>query len=276
VNFEKFFSTIIIMVLVVAFLTGVVAPLFRPPEEKTIKDAFTLNESQVSGIKRVNINVESNVSGVAVKFENGTDFIYSIETERGLEDAKPIVNYTVEGDTLNVDMGLDEGSVNILLSNRYIYNVTTRSKVGGITLVLGNDSKVDKVNSTIQYAGGGTLLVDKATFKNVSMNVNTGGFSIALLNPEFKGNGSIVTNVTIGGVTVAQMDPSYPLRIVANVDIGGVTFESTGFNVIRNTTSYLEMETGSYKSSGNRLEIICGVGLGGVSVGTFQIPIKLR
>ncbi|MBK6586616.1 MAG: hypothetical protein IPG26_07070 [Coprothermobacter sp.] len=211
-----------------------------------------------------------------MKFENGTDFIYSIETERGLEDAKPIVNYTVEGDTLNVDMGLDEGSVNILLSNRYIYNVTTRSKVGGITLVLGNDSKVDKVNSTIQYAGGGTLLVDKATFKNVSMNVNTGGFSIALLNPEFKGNGSIVTNVTIGGVTVAQMDPSYPLRIVANVDIGGVTFESTGFNVIRNTTSYLEMETGSYKSSGNRLEIICGVGLGGVSVGTFQIPIKLR
>lgn len=273
-NLEKFFGIIIIVVLVVAFLTAAVAPLFKPAEEKVIKDTFILNESQVSGIKQVNINVESNASGVVVSFSNGTDSVYAIETERSPGDAKPTVNYTVEGDTLNIDVMLDEGSANIMLLNRYTYNVTTRSKVGGLAIVLGNNSKVDHINSTIQYAGGGALLIDKATFKNVSMNVNTGGFYIALLNPVFKGNGSIVTNVTVGGVTVAPMDPSTPLRIIASIDTGGITVKPDGFNVLKNTTSYLEMETKSYKSSKNKLEIICGVGLGGVSIGTFQMPIQ--
>jgi len=274
VNAEKFFSSIIIIVLVVAFLTATAAPIFGPAKEKVIKDTFTLNESQVSGIKYVNINVESNASGVTVKFRNDTDSIYTIETERNHEDAKPTVNYTVKGDTLNIDMKADKGSVDILLSNKYTYNVTTRSKVGGVAIVLGNNSKIDNINSTIQYAGGGALLIDKATLKNVSMKVNTGGFYIALLNPEFRGNGSIVANVTIGGVTVAPMGPSIPFRIIANVDNGGVTFKPNGFNVVRNTTSYLEMETRPYKSSKNKLEMRCGVGLGGVSIGTLQMPIQ--
>lgn len=275
-NAEKFFSVIIIIILVGAFLTAVAAPLFKPAEENVIKDTFTLNESQVSGIKRVNISVESNASGVGVEFRNVTDSVYTIETERSFGDAKPKVNYTVEGDTLNVNIMLDKGSANILLSNKYTYNVTTRSKVGGVAIILGNNSKVDNINSTIQYAGGGALLIDKTTFKNLSMNVNTGGFYIAVLNPKFKGNGSIIANVTIGGITIAPMDPSIPLRIIANVDSGGVTFKPNSFHVIKNTTTYLEIETKPYKSSVEKLEIICGVGLGGVSIGTFQMPIQPR
>jgi len=273
VNAEKFFSSIIIIVLVVAFLTATAAPIFGPAKEKVIKDTFTLNKSQVPGIKYVNINVESNASGVTVKFRNDTDSIYTIETERNHEDAKPTVNYTVKGDTLNVDMKADKGSVDILLSNKYTYNVTTQSKVGGVAVVLGNNSKIDNINLTIQYAGGGALLIDKATLKNVSMKVNTGGFYIAI-KPEFRGNGSIVANVIIGGVTVVPMGPSIPFRIIANVDNGGVTFKPNGFNVVRNTTSYLEMETRSCKSSDNKLEMRCEVGLGGVSIGTLQMPIQ--
>ncbi|MBC7117699.1 MAG: hypothetical protein H5T38_01870, partial [Methanobacteriaceae archaeon] len=93
---------------------------------------------------------------------------------------------------------------------------------------------------------------------------------------KFKGNGSIIANVTIGGITIAPMDPSIPLRIIANVDSGGVTFKPNSFHVIKNTTNYLEIETKPYKSSVEKLEIICGVGLGGVSIGTFQMPIQPR
>jgi len=271
-NTEKFFSILIIIVLVAAFLTAVTAPLFKPTEEK-VTDTFTLNESQVSGIRYVNINVESNVSGVSIEFKNNTDSIYSIKTGRNVGTAKPTVNYTVEGDTLNINMKLDKGSASVLLSNKYTYNLTTKSKIGGVTLILGNDSKIENVNSTIQYAGGGLLLVDKTTFKNISMQVNAGGFYI-LVNPQFKGAGSIFTNVTIGGVTIAPMDPSLPIRLIASVDLGGIEFKPSGFNVIKNTTNYLEMQTKPYASSGNKLEIISGVGLGGVNIGTFQMPIQ--
>ncbi|MEM4525968.1 MAG: hypothetical protein QXH54_06400 [Methanothermobacter sp.] len=273
-NAEKFFSVIIIAILVVAFLTAVAGPLFKPAEENVIKENFTLNESQVSGIKKVNINVESNASGVTVEFKNVTDSVYTIETERSPKDPRPTVNYTVEGDTLKINVMLDKGSANILLSNKYTYNVSSRSKVGGVAIILGNNSKIDNINSTIQYAGGGALFIDKTTFKNLSMNVNTGGFYIAVLNPKFKGNGSIVANVTIGGITIAPIDPSIPLRMIANVDSGGITFEPNGFQVIKNTTNYLEIETKAYNSSSEKLEIMCGVGLGGVSIGTFQMPIQ--
>ncbi|BAW31028.1 MAG TPA: hypothetical protein PLO64_04410 [Methanothermobacter sp.] len=272
-NAEKFFSIIIIIVLVAAFLTAAAAPLFKPKDEKAVTDTFTLNESQVSGIKYVNINVESNSSGVAIEFKNTTGSVYSIETERNVGAAKPTVNYTVEGDTLNIDMKLDEGSATVLLSNKYTYNVTTNSKIGGVALILGNDSKIDSINSTIQYAGGGLLIVDKTAFKNISMQVNTGGFYIAV-DPEFKGGGSIIANVTMGGVTVAPMDPSLPIKLIASVDLGGITFKPSGFNVIKNTTNYLEMQTKSYGSSSDKLEIISGVGLGGVNIGTFQMQIQ--
>lgn len=266
-------GAIILIVLIAGFIMASTASLLpKTQEEATVSENFTLNSAEVSGVKYVNVNMESNTSGAYIGFADNADSVYMISTKTDPGDAKPTVNYTVDGETLNLNIKMDEGDARILLSNRYTYNITLRSKVGGVTLVLANNSRVDTINSTIQYAGGGTVLLGNTSFRNASLYVNTGGFYIADIGQGVRPTGNMSTQVTVGGTSIALF-PAYAIRVIGSVDYGGIGFEPQGFRVLRNSTSYLEMETPSYGSSGGRLQIINRVGLGGINVGVFRMPV---
>ncbi|WP_048187879.1 hypothetical protein [Methanobacterium paludis] len=64
-------------------------------------------------------------------------------------------------------MALDSGSARVILGNRCTYNGTLNSKVGGYSIFLTNSSKVDNLNATIKYLGGGTLFLGDTSFKNM-------------------------------------------------------------------------------------------------------------
>ncbi|MDI9615339.1 hypothetical protein [Methanothermobacter sp.] len=264
-------GAIILIVLIAGFIVASTASLLpKTQEEATVSENFTLNSAEVSGVKYVNVNMESNTSGAYIGFADNSDSVYMISTKTDPGDAKPEVNYTVDGETLNLNVKMDAGDARILLSNRYTYNITLRSKVGGVTLVLANNSRVDTINSTIQYTGGGTVLLGNTSFRNASFNVNTGGFYIADLAEGVRPTGNMSTQVMVGGTSVALF-PAYAIRITGSVDYGGIGFEPQGFRVLRNSTSYLEMETPSYGSSAG-FQIINTVGLGGINVGVFRMP----
>ncbi|MGB9838384.1 hypothetical protein [Methanothermobacter sp.] len=258
-------GAVLLVILVVAFITASAASLL-PRGEEDVAENFTLNPAEASGVRSVNVNLESNASGVELEFTNTSDRIYTVETERSSGTQRPVVNHTVNGENLNLNITLDTGSARILLSNRYIYNITLKTRTGGFRIVLSNDSRIENFNSTIQYAGGGTVLIGNSTFRNASFYVNTGGFYIADMDQNVRATGNISTEVTIGGISLA-VSPENILRITGSVDYGGIGFEPAGFKVIKNSTTYLQLQ------GSGKLEITDRVGLGGIDVGVFRIPV---
>ncbi|MDI6841593.1 MAG: hypothetical protein QMC92_02145 [Methanothermobacter wolfeii] len=272
---DKLLSALIILVLAAAFITALAAPLLPSDDDRVVKENFKLEKTGASDVKYVNLDIESNATGVLLAFTKNSGNVYNIETERDEGSVAPSVNRTVDGENLNINVKMDGGAARVLLSNEYTYNITIRSKVGGFTAILSNDSRIDTLNSTIEYAGGGTLLIGRTAFKNISMSVNTGGFYITEMQPDIQGNGSIYTDVYIGGTTLA-MNKLRNLRIMVDVDYGGISFEPRGFNVISNRTGHLEMEGDSYRTADSRVDIRNMVGLGGFSMIPYMLPFGFQ
>ncbi|MBE2900701.1 hypothetical protein DNK57_07860 [Methanothermobacter thermautotrophicus] len=258
-------GAVLLIILVAAFIVASAASLL-PRSDEAVTENFTLNSSEVSGVRYVNVNLESNASGVDLEFTNTSGSVYTVETERSSGSPRPMVNHTVNGENLNLNITMDTASARIMLSNGYIYNITLKTRTGGFRVVLANDSRIENLNLTIQYAGGGTVLIGNSTFRNASFNVNTGGFYIADLHQNLRASGNMSTNVTMGGTSLA-ISPDNILRITGSVDYGGIAFEPAGFRVIRNSTGYLELE------GSGKIDIINRVGLGGVNVGVFRMPM---
>ncbi|WP_432703742.1 hypothetical protein ACRERI_08775 [Methanothermobacter thermautotrophicus] len=258
-------GAVLLIILVAAFIVASAASLL-PGADEAVTENFTLNSSEVSGVRYVNVNLESNASGVDLEFTNTSERVYTVETERSPSTPEALVNHTVNDENLNLNITMDTASARILLSNRYIYNITLRTRTGGFRVVLANDSRIENLNLTIQYAGGGTVLIGNSTFRNASFNVNTGGFYIADMHQNLRASGNMSTNVTMGGTSLA-ISPANILRITGSVDYGGIAFEPAGFRVIRNSTNYLELE------GSGKIGIINTVGLGGLNVGVFRMPM---
>lgn len=262
-DLKRIFSIIIFVIFVSGFLVGALAFINKKEDENIIKN-FKLKESEFPGVKYVNITIESNTSGVKLSFENSTNEICNFNVGHNIK-TNPVFNYTIYGDTLNVKLKLNKGSTSVFLSNKYIYNITINDKVGGVEITLGNNSKIDMLNVNINYFGGGKLKIQDVVFKNIKLNVNTGGFNI--LNTGHLYNGSINTNVTIGGVSMLLNSLS-PIRIISDVDSGGISFNANTKNavILENTTNHLELETKSYTLSKNGVEVVNKVGLGGINI----------
>ncbi len=268
---RKILDILILIIMIAAFLTAAVSSAWQPGKEKEVIENHTLAENQVSGIKNVNIDMESNGAGYFIGFSNNTSSVYDIQTVRSPDSPKPRINYTRNGDTLNIKMKMENGSARIILSNKYLYNVSMKSKVGGFALLLSNNSKIDTLNSNIQYAGGGSLVLGNTTFNQINLNVNSGGFYIMGAEPQL--NGSINATVNIGGITLDVSSlRNQSIKIVSGVDMGGITFKPEGFKILKNTTNFVEIQTLSYEGSKTRLDIRCNVGVGGVSINIFSMP----
>ena len=278
---RRLWGIIIIAVLIAAFCTAIYATAFgvvnnQKQEKQTITNNYTLTDAQMAGVNYVNFNFEGNATGVGVVFKNSSDTLYNITTKRDNNSKEPEVTYTRQGDVLNVNMKLDSGSADVVLGNRCTYNGTLNSKVGGYSVILTNGSNVDNFNGTIKYIGGGMVYLGDTSFNHMDMNVNTGGFMIQGVNPKIKTNGSIATNVQIGGVTINLKPSNTGLKIMGMVDLGGNTFEPDAFDVIQNSTNLLDMQTKGYNDQPVKLQINNTIGLGGLNVNTFMMPFPMN
>jgi len=275
-------SIIIIVVLVAAFISAVYVTGFGYPQNNRnnnkvnmISNEFKLTNAQVQDIELVNINIDTNSSGLEVSFQNDSDSIYNITTQQVNDSREPSVTYSKNGNTLDVNVFMDSGSAKLVLNNKYTYNGTYNTKVGGMTMVLANDSKIDQFTTNIQYIGGGSYILKDTRFNNLNMNVNLGGFMIQADNPNIKKNGNISTNVQIGGITIS-INPldKLGLKINGKVDLGGFSFDPEGFEVLTNTSNNLDIQSKNFNNQTIKLQINNTIGLGGLNINTFVMPIN--
>jgi hypothetical protein len=274
---RRFWGIVILIILIAAIFTAFYATAFKfgtdqAKEGQKITNNYTLTDAQLAGVNYVNFNFNGNTTGVDVSFQNKSDSLYDITVERGNSSKEPVLTYNQQGDVLNVNMDLDSGSAKVVLGNRCTYNGTLESKLGGFSMILNNNSKVDTINSTIKYLGGGLLALGDTSFKNVNMNVNSGGFMIQSLKSGPKTNGTISTNVQMGGATLQLKDSeSLGFKIGGTVDFGGITFEPANFDVIQNQTNLVELNTKGYQDKAVKININNTVGLGGLTINMFTM-----
>ena len=281
---KRFWGIVIIIILIAAFCTAVYATAFglgngnqNQQAKNEITTNYTLTDAQMAGINYVNFNFEGNTTGLDVEFKNSSNSLYDINVRRENNSKEPTVTYTKQGDVLNVNMALDSGSAKVALGNRCTYNGTLNSKMGGYSIFLTNSSKVDNLNATIKYLGGGTLLLGDTSFKNIALNVNTGGFMIQGVNPDMTTNGSISTNVQLGGVTITlKPQDNIGLKITGITDLGGSNFEPNEFDVLQNSTNILDIQTKGYNDKAIKLQINNTIGMGGINVNRFMMPFSMR
>lgn len=265
---------VMLLSLVAAAYSMVMAP--QNQKEQTISTNYTLSDAQMQGVNRVNLNYKGNTTGLGVRFNNQSDNLYNITIDRDKGSKEPNVTYTRNGDVLEVNVTLDDGSADIKLGNRCTYNTTAETKIGGFGIILDNQAKMDNLNLTLKYAGGGMLLLGDATFNRMDLNNNLGGFMIKTFSDRVKSNGTINTNIQIGGV-ILQLPTADNVgyKVKGTTDIGGVMIEPQGFNVLVNNTTNTEIETKDYQSKSIKIEIVNIIGLGSLNINLYPMPIEM-
>jgi hypothetical protein len=278
---KKILGIIIIMVLLAAIITAIYITAFGNVQQENdrtqIKNSYKLTNAEMQGINYVNINLISNTSSVDISFQNNSDSIYDITVNRDNNSKEPSVTYNKQGNILNVNILLDSGSTRLVLGNKHTYNGTFDTKVGGFSASLTNDSKIDNFSTNIKYIGGGMLNIVDTSFNKLNMNVNLGGFTIQGENSNIKKSGIISTNVQIGGVNaIIRPKNDVGIKIRATTDLGGFSFEPSGFEVIKNDTTTLDIQTVGYNNQNIKLQVDNVIGLGGMNINMFSIPLPTQ
>ena len=279
---RKFWGLVIIAVLIVALISAVYITTWgfgqRQEVQQTgagqVTNNYKLTEAEMAGVNYVNFNFTSNTSGVDVSFQNGSGNLYDITVVRDNDTQEPTVTYTRDGDVLNVNVAMDSGSATVLLGNSATYNGTFTSKIGGFSLSLGNNSKIDNLTSNIKYVGGGLVVINDTSFNTLNLNANVGGFQIQAEKPTIRTtNASVFTNIQIGGITVqATSQDNLGIKLNNVVDLGRISIPNEGFEILQNSTTIANIQTAGFAGKTNKLEINSNVGLGGININTFFFP----
>lgn len=267
---------IILLLSLVAALYNIIIPDRTSAKEQLITNNYTLTDAQMTGINRVNINFTGNMTGMGVRFLNKSDTLYDLSIKRDEGSAEPNVTYSRNGDVLNVNISMDSGSVDLALGNRCTYNGTLQSKIGGFGILLGNQSKIENLNTSIKYIGGGMLRLEDTSFKKIDLNANLGGFLIQSQNSGINSSGNITSNVQIGGITI-QIEPTEKIgvKFKGAVDLGGISFAPGAFNIIQNSTTIAELESKDFNNKTVKIQIESNVGLGGINLNMFFMPLPM-
>jgi hypothetical protein len=121
------------------------------------------------------------------------------------------------------------------------------------------------------------LNIVDTSFNKLNMNVNLGGFTIQGENSNIKKSGIISTNVQIGGVNaIIRPKNDVGIKIRATTDLGGFSFEPSGFEVIKNDTTALDIQTVGYNNQNIKLQVDNVIGLGGMNINMFSIPLPTQ
>jgi hypothetical protein len=271
----RIWGLIITVLLVVSLVVGIFGmaggTMMESFKENTIKNNYTLSDAQMDGVNRVNINYVGNVSSFGLRFSNQNDNLYNISVRRDINSKEPNITYTKNGDVLDVNISVDQGSSEIVLGNRATYNGNFETKLGGYGFYMGNNSKVDNLRANIKYFGGGMVILGDTTFQKLDLNVNTGGFMITSMANKTTNGGNITANTLIGGVSInTKPSSAMGVKIKGTADLGGFNFNPSDFNVLTNSTTQLDVESAGYSDKPTKLLIESNVGLGGININMYD------
>ncbi|WP_455644738.1 hypothetical protein [Methanosphaera sp.] len=212
---------------------------------------ITDNETTSSAVKTVNLNIHQKTGATSIEFAD-TDNVYKITTN-GQFNTTTNVTYSENGDTLNIDVNSDEDENNIVLSNKYVYNINETSTSGGFDITINNKARINTLNTNITIGGvnvefnGGSL----TTFNN---QINTGGINI---EGTPSGETTINSNIVVGGVNakIGQIG-----HVFTTTDLGGSSLDSY------QTISDNEYKGVDFDNSQNKITFNSKIQVGGLNI----------
>ncbi|MDE4078834.1 hypothetical protein OTK55_07365 [Methanosphaera sp. Vir-13MRS] len=208
------------------------------------------NNTNNSSIQRVVLNINSPTGGANINFTDSNN-IYNISSDNN----KGKVTYAVNGDTLEVNVTGNETGNNIVLSNKYNYDINVNYVAGGYAINVSNGARVNSLNSNMT-AGGANIDLNGGSLNNLNFETSVGGVNIEGIP---NGQTNIATTIDIGGVNIGLNQPVG--HIISKINLGGTNSNNNYQNV-----SATEFKGNNFDSSSNRLELNSNIQMGGVNI----------
>jgi len=269
---QEILGGIIIAILVVGVIYAAVSPIvspivppeFREEREKVITEK-TLDSATVPGVTFVNLNLTIKAGGVEVNFTSDNNLIYKLRFEQDENVTAPSVEYgSVSEGVLSVNLFAETANLYVTFGSGCTYNGTLRVGVGGLSLVLNEDSRVDEFNGVVMYAGWMSVeVLDYASFNQLNLKMVAGGLGLRVDANNLQKSGGISTRIEVGGFFIEPIStgPNLGVSLAAFADVGGIALNPGDF-VVKKQTDRECKTTKNYPASTN-LEIDIFVGLGG-------------
>lgn len=271
---QEILGGIVIAILVVGVIYAAVSPIVLPvvppvflEERKKVVTEKTLYSATVPGVTSVNLNLTIKAGGVEVNFTSDNNLIYKLRFEQDENVTAPIVEYgsVTETGVLPVNVFAETADFYATFGSGCTYNGTLRVGLGGLSLVLGEDSHVDNFNAIVMYAGGLSVeVLENTSFNQLNLKIVAGGLRLRVDASNLQKSASISTRIEVGGFFIEPMStgPNLGISLAAFADIGGITLNPGDFVVEEETGRECKIRTTNYPASTN-LDIDIFVGLGG-------------
>lgn len=275
-NSREILGGIIIVILIVGVIYAAVSPLVSPvpadfmeEEGKTVVTEEILRLDSVPEAEVVNLNLTVKSGGVDVNFTDDEDLIYNFHFEQDENESVPSVEYgSVSEGVLPVEVSVESADLQATFGSGCTYNGTLDVGVGGLSLALSENSKVDTFDADLMYLGGMSVeILDQASFHQLDLNINTGGLRLKVDADNLLQPGTINAGIKLGGAFVERISTGSNLgvNLAASADLGGITLNPGNFEVKKNTNRECQIKTPNYPASTN-LHIDISTGLGGAMI----------
>lgn len=257
-DFDKIGGIIVLLVLILSVgLTGYssIATLSDDSNDSVHNITLTqaqLNQSSANGssnISTVNVNINQKSGGVDLKFAD-SDNIYNIASDDSNNTTNVEYNVNENGE-LDVNITSDDAGNEIILSNKYTYNINGQLVTGGLNCEATPNSKINSLifNTT---TGGVNLELNGGTLNNANINIVAGGLNI---KGTPNGVSNINSNVTVGGVSLDLNQSGY--KINSHTEVGGSQIQDVSGSPDCQYTST------QYDTTNNKVNINSYVRVGG-------------
>ena len=271
---QEILGGIVIAILVIGVIFAAVSPIVSPivppeflEERKPVITEETLGLATVPGVTLVNLNLTIKAGGVEVNFTSDDNLIYKFRFEQDENVTAPTVQYgSVSEGVLPVSVFAETADLYATFGSGCTYNGTLRVGVGGLSVVLSEDSHVDNFSAIAMYVGGLSVeVLDDASFNQLNLRIVAGALRLRVDANSLEKNGRISARIEVGVFFVEPISagPNLGVSLLAFADMGGITLNPGAFVVEKETDRECRIRTTNYPASINLdIDIFVGLGLG--------------
>jgi len=284
------FGGIFLAILLVGATYAAISPMLQPISFPRLnlpwldgKDNVARFYSLIRGanvsdtVKFVNLNITMKFGGINVLFSNKPNIVCGVIFQHGANASELQANYSTSngGQTLNIDLYAETGSLNLTLGEDYEYGGDFDLKIGAVMMEAGQYANISRMVFSIKYFGGVILNIGTgAAFDQLNANMNNGGMQLTVNAENLKRAGEINADISVGGfaATVDVDTDNIGVSLNSTVDIGGLTVTHSDFHGSVSARDCSVRTTG-YDSASKKLDVKATVGLGG---GTLQKSVAFQ
>ncbi|MDO5821526.1 hypothetical protein [Methanosphaera sp.] len=267
-NLEKIGGIIIILILILSIGLTVYSTTLNPTtadnsSNKSVTN-ITLTENQLidelskndtpTNISVVNLNIKQKTGSIDIKFAD-SDNIYNIKSKNDA-NTKTDVTYTSNPDgSLDVNVNSKDAENEIILSNKYTYNINGQIVSGAVITNSTANSKINSMNFN-NTLGAYVFDLNGGSINNVNVDLTLGGISI---EGTPSGETTMTSTVTIGGV---ELDLNKDVaNINSHIELGGSNIKNNPSN-----TEYITYTSPNYASSNDKFNLNNDIKIGGLNM----------